>query len=103
MGALVRRRGLLQFEPSEGMRLLDLALSKWTQRALAKHLGYSHGIVSMWLTGTRTPAYSARVVLERVLGIALGSWDVPPDAARTCEQPRLQVQDVATNPPPRAA
>lgn len=37
--------------------------------------------VCMWRSGCRRPDYASRVALERVFGIALGSWDERADVS----------------------
>lgn len=96
----MKRRPMLA--RSEGRRLLVAALAHWTQRALARRLGVSHGLVGMWASGERVPVmYADRYALERLLGIAMPLWDEPAQVLTRLGSAGLRVEP-ETDARPRA-
>ena len=66
---------------SEGSRLLGRVSA--TQGDIGAALGVSQAAVAQWAGGTKRPGTSHRQELFRLYGIALDTWDRPPNVQRT--------------------
>lgn len=59
---------------TEGRRLLLRALEAITQADLAKKIGTSQQLLSVWASGKNRPGHAFRLALSREVGIPPESW-----------------------------
>ena len=64
---------------SEGERLLRIALSRQTYRAMARRLCVDERAVRRWARGHGKPSRGQRQRAFEVLGIPVQSWDEKPE------------------------
>jgi ribosome-binding protein aMBF1 (putative translation factor) len=55
-----------------------LAAKQWSQQTLAKKIGMSQGMVSIWIRGYMTPTIEQKKKIEAALGIPV-DWQVDDD------------------------
>jgi transcriptional regulator with XRE-family HTH domain len=58
------------------MRLLKLT-KKYTQFRVARKCGVSHAVISLWISGRRSPNYDSRKTLWELYEIDMDAWERP--------------------------
>lgn len=67
----------MQFERSRGRQLLIVVAQRSSATEIAARLRVDKAAVSRWLSGDRTPALAARLMLATVYGIPPDAWHQP--------------------------
>lgn len=62
-------------------RLLRLT-KKYTQGKIARKCGVSQAVISLWISGQRTPTYDNRKTLLTEYEIGLDDWERPAEVAK---------------------
>lgn len=83
MANRVREKVVARPEPKSARSAGSVALQRLGERQvdIAERVQVDQSLVARWGTGERTPTPAQRKLLRTELGIPIGAWDKPPQAA----------------------
>ena len=82
MGKTIQvRRGERGREKKRSVGALALRRLGFSQREIGARIGVGAGLVSMWMSGERTPGLENRQAVLTLFGVAIEAWDQYPPAA----------------------
>ena len=67
---------------TQGQARLRKLACKYSQIRLARKCGVSKAVISLWISGGRTPDYDNRKTLLNQLGIDMDAWDTPAEVTK---------------------